>query len=78
MVKTVEEICNSIINNRGELMRKTTSHTLHRLSESVGCNDFANPYGSIALYDEDGVYNMLERTIVQKLASAIDENSVEK
>lgn len=74
MGKTVEEICNTIINNRGEKLPKfkTTSRTL---SSCLECNNPNNPYGSIALYSEDGLYDKLERIITQKLAGAIDQNS---
>jgi hypothetical protein len=74
MGKTVEEICNEIINNRGERMPKfkTTSRTL---SSCLECNIPNNPYGSIALYSDEGLYDKLERIITQKLADAIDQNS---
>jgi len=74
MGKTVEEICNSIINNRDEKFPKfkSTSRTLSRCLE---CNNPNNPYGSIALYNDEGLYDKLERIITQKLADAIDKNS---
>lgn len=74
MGKTVEEICNEIINNRGEKLPKFKS-TSRTLSNCLACNNPNNPYGSIALYTEEGLYDKLERIIAQKLASAIDQNS---
>ena len=74
MGKTVEEICNDIINNRGEKMPKF-KHTSRTLSSCVRTNNFNNPYMSPALYSNDGLYDRLELIITQKLASAIDQNS---
>lgn len=77
MGKTVEEICNSIINSRGEKIPKLKP-TTKRLSSSLGCTNPQNPYSKIALYDYEGMYDRLERIITERLASAIDENSPEK
>ena len=74
MGKTVEEICNEIINNRGEKLPKF-KRTSRNLSNCLNCNNPNNPYGNIALYSYEGLYDRLERMIVEKLASAIDKNS---
>jgi hypothetical protein len=72
MRKTVEEICNSIINNRDDKLPKFKS-TSQGLSSCLNCNNLKNPY---ILYDNEGLYDRLERIITHKLALAIDNNSV--
>lgn len=76
MKKTVEDICNLIINNsvRNLDVAPTQAHIKQTLSSCVASNPYTG-VNYLPLYDFEGLYNPLERTIAQKLARAIDKNS---
>jgi len=82
MGKTVEEICNVLISKHSKnfevdfsLAEKTQKKTL---TSCVCCSNPIknNPYQ--AFFDDENLYNNLERKITTELAQAIDDNSVEK
>ena len=66
MVKSVEEICNDIINKRGDKLPKFKV-TSRNLSTCLNCGNPNNPFGNNALYSYEGLYDRLERMIVEML-----------
>lgn len=82
MGKTVEEICNVLISkyskNLGLGFSVPEKQVRKTLSSCVCCSSLNknNPYS--AFFDDENLYNNLERTITAELAQALDNNSVEK
>ena len=82
MVKTVEEICNILSKNYSGSSNADNCTKLYKLkptlSSCANCSyiDKYNPYQSF--FDDEILYNNLERKIIKQLAIAIDNNSVEQ
>lgn len=80
MAKTVEEICNILAKKHicgvsTEITAQTNSHPKTLLSCTCANNYKHNPY---AFFNDENLYDKLERAIIKELASAVDENDVQK
>lgn len=81
MGKTVEDICNVLIKNQVSNINTdiiSSQKKCRTLSSIVCCSypENSNPYK--ALFNDDNLYNELERAIIKELAVAIDKNSVSR
>jgi len=82
MGKTVEDICNVLISKRSKISGVTFSapenSAQKTLTSCVCCSNPVknNPYG--AFFNDESLYDNLERAITTELAKALDNNSVEK
>lgn len=80
MAKTVEEICNILVKKHVcNLLSDSNADTgkSATLASCVCSNTYKNnPYR--AFFNDENLYNKLERTIIYELASAIDDNNVQK
>lgn len=82
MGKTVEEICNHLIKNYADKSAgyiSAPTENIHKsLVSCVCCENIGkyNPYHE--LFNDENLYNTLERKITTELALAIDDNNVSK
>lgn len=82
MGKTVEDICNVLISKRSKISGVTFSapenSAQKTLTSCVCCSNPVknNPYS--AFFNDESLYDNLERAITTELAQALDKNSVER